>query len=338
MDQVWHNEGAGVFTEWTGQYGFTDSTYASRGASPADADGDGDVDLLVNTYVLQRDLYYTNLGDGTVDEDARGVGLAGRRDVSGYYGHTIGTAWGDLDGDGDLDVVSANLAHPRFWDFSNKTQVLLQEPAGTWTDACGDGVWDDPWCEVGLVYAETHSVPTLADLNNDGALDLLISEVYEGRPTDFYWGVGDGSFVQDRLHAGVEVENGWGMAAADFDQDGAVDLAASGRLYHNQLGPQGSFLAVRAVGDVASNWAAIGATVRVYGPAGEVFVRHVQGGTGQGGQDSLTLHFGLGALTEVAAVEVDFPGGGTVRYEGPFAVDQKLWLYEHGSATAGWAP
>ena len=36
---------------------------------------------------------------------------------------------GDLDGDADLDVVIANLAH-RFYDFSDKTQVLLNQGAG----------------------------------------------------------------------------------------------------------------------------------------------------------------------------------------------------------------
>jgi hypothetical protein len=44
----------------------------------------------------------------------------------------------------------------------------------------------------------------------------------------------------------------------------------------------------------------------------------------------------LGFVTEVDAIEVDFPGGGTVRYDGPFASGQKLWLYEDGNTSSGW--
>ena len=67
-----------------------------------------------------------------------------------------------------------------------------------------------------------------------------------------------------------------------------------------------------------------------------LLTRHVQGGSGQGCQDSQSLHFGLGFVTEVDAIEVDFPGGGTVRYDGPFASGQKLWLYEDGNTSSGW--
>ena len=44
----------------------------------------------------------------------------------------------------------------------------------------------------------------------------------------------------------------------------------------------------------------------------------------------MTLHFGLGDIDEVDSIEVDFPGGGTVEYDGPFDVGQRLWVYEDG--------
>ena len=350
-DTIWHNEGGGKFSNWTGKSGFlglSGSAFASRGANPVDADGDGDVDILINNYRLHRNLYYRNNGDGTVSEVALKVGLAGDPVASGgatQYGHSIGTAWGDLNGDGQMDVVVANLAHPRFFNFSDKSQVLLNDGKGGWNDIQGD--WSIPVGASGLRYQETHSVPVLADFDLDGVLDLAISATYDGRPTDFYWGLGDGTFELDVLHAGLTVKNGWGMAVADINHDGLPDLATKGVVFLNsgiglrpggkRAGKPGHWLQVGVIGDVKANRAAIGATVRVKIGAKTV-LRSVSGGNGQGCQDSLVQHIGLGAATEVNGVDVVFPGGFKVSFAGPFKADQRLWLSESGKVSKGWAP
>ena len=59
---------------------------------------------------------------------------------------------------------------------------------------------------------------------------------------------------------------------------------------------------------------------------------------GQGCQDSLYLHFGLGDATSIGQISADFPGGKTVVYMGPFAADQRVWLFEDGTTATGWAP
>ena len=339
VDAFWHNEADGTFADWTDEHGFHapgEAARSGRGATPVDYDQDGDVDLFVNNYTLHPNLFYRNEGDGTVTEAAADLGLAGRPSPNGLqrlYGHSIGAAWGDLDGDADFDLVVANLAHPRFWSFSDKTEVLIANDEGTFTDLQAD--WPRPAGEAGLRYQETHSVPVLGDFDHDGDLDLAISAVYEGRPTDFYWGNGDGTFALDAYRTGITVTNGWGMAASDFDRDGDLDLAAQGALFENTAELEGHWLQVRAVGNVRSNRAALGATVRVH--AGDrTWIRHVNGGTGQGCQDSLYLHFGLGDVDEIDRLEVLFPGGGEVRYEGPHAVDARLWLYEDGALERGW--
>ncbi len=336
-DDVYRNNGDGTFANVSGTRGWSDRKRAGRGVNPADADGDGDVDVLVHNYRLHDNLYFDNQGDGTVVERAAEVDLDGVANMVGtvrYYGHTIGTAWGDLDNDGDLDVIESNLAHPRFYHFSDKTRVLLNDGTGSWSDIQGD--WALPVGDAGLRYQETHSVPVLADFDSDGALDLAISAVYDGRPTDFYWGNGDGTFRLDSYHSGIEVQNGWGMAAGDYDNDGDADLATKGVLYEN-TGDGGHWLQVRALGGVRANAAGVGATVRVVA-GGTTRLRVASGGNGQGGQDSLYLHFGLGEASGVDRVEVDYPGAGTVTFEGPFDVDQRLWVMEDGTTATGWAP
>jgi len=339
VDTVFHNEGDGTFTDWTATHGFSSARTASRGAVPADFDGDGDMDLLVNNYRLQANFLFENQGDGTFREVAPERGLAGHPDRQGtniWYGHTIGAAWGDLDGDGDLDAIEANLAHPRFYGFSDKTRVLLNDGTAHFGDITGD--WTTPRSEAGLRYQETHSSPVLADFDQNGTLDLVITAVYDGRPTDFYWGDGDGTFTLDVFRAGITTENGWGAAVGDIDHDGDLDLIASA-LYENTIGPPevGHFLQVRPVGNVRSNRAALGATVTVVAP-GRTLVRHVQGGSGQGCQDSQSLHFGLGEATSVPSIEVRFPGSAPVTFTGPFAADQRVWVFEDGSTHLGWAP
>jgi hypothetical protein len=331
VDGFWHNLGDGTFEDWTGLNGFTTQKLAGRGVAPADSDNDGDVDLFVNNYRLQRNLYFANLGAGSVEEVALDIGVAGEVD-QGYYGHTIGAAWGDLDNDGDLDLISANLAHPRFFDFSDKTEVLLQNANGAFSDIQGD--WRVPASAAGLRYQETHSVPVLADFDQDGNLDLVITAVYPGRPTDFYWGNGDGTFQLDAYHAGITTENGWGAAVADVDHDGDLDLFAH-QPFVNEAASTGHWLQVRAVGNIAANRMAIGSTVFVTA-GGVTRMRHVQGGTGKGGQDSIYLHFGLGDATSVDEIRVVFPGGDEAVYAGPFDADQRLWVYEDGTVLPGW--
>jgi len=339
-DQILVNNGDGTFTDVSTQYGFSSWKNSGRGASPIDANQDGWVDVLVNDYTLHRNLFYWNLGtpeaEDWVVEDSIATGLAGFKEFgSNYYGHSIGAAWGDLDGDGQFDLIEANLAHPRFWEFSDKTRVMMNNGDGTWTD--GQGEWDSPYSNLaGVRYSETHSVPVLADFDQDGALDLVISATYSGRPTDFYWGNGDGTFELDVLAAGLQdVTGAWGVAVSDFDQDGDQDLTITSHLFENTAS-EGHWLQVRALGGIDSNWGAYGATVRVIS-GDDTWIRHVTGGTGQGDQDSAYLHYGLGDVAEIDTIEVDFPGGGTVIYEGPWDADQRIWVLEDGSVATGWA-
>jgi hypothetical protein len=138
-------------------------------------------------------------------------------------------------------------------------------------------------------------------------------------------GRGDGAFELDLLSTGITTSNGWGIAVADVDNDGDVDVDVVAKtLFENRGGADdGHWVSVKVVGDAGSNDEAIGATVAVEA-GGVTGLRHVQHKTGQGCQDSSYLHMGLGETDVVDRVSVTFPGGKTVRYEGPWSADQRL--------------
>jgi hypothetical protein len=344
VDTVWHNEGDGTFTEWTGSHGFKgyldqNNAWGTRGTSALDFDRDGDQDIFANNYHLNPNLFYRNEGGGQFAEVAAEIGVEGvvEPGFAGTFGHSVGAAWGDIDSDGDFDLIVASLAHPRFFDFSDKTQVFVQNDDGTFTDTQGD--WSYPWGDSGVRYSEGHFSPSLADFDQNGTLDLVISSAYQGRTTDFYWGQGDGTFVLDSYHAGIKTEYGLGLASADMDHDGDLDLASATTVWTNTIAAEasGHWLQIRPVGNVSSNRSAIGATLEI--TAGDTtWLRHVTGGNGHGCQDSQTVHVGLGEADTIDTIVIHFPGGQSMSYPGPHDADQRLWLYEDGTLAAGWTP
>jgi hypothetical protein len=325
-DAFFRNNGDGTFANWT-DIGFTTADQAGRGVSPNDVDMDGDTDIFVSNYRLDRNFMYENVDGESVVDRSLLWGLAGEN-VSFYYGHTIGSAWIDLENDGDWDLIQSNLAHPRYYEFSDRTMVLVND---------GTGYFDDTAADAGIHYRETHSNPTVQDFDGDGDWDLFLTCVYDGRFSEMYLNDGAGNFTQVNYESGAIIHNGWGSAASDYDNDGDVDLVAYDLFRNDSAAAGNHWLQVRAIGDVTANRAALGSRVEV-DAGGQTRMNLVSGGSGTGCQDSMYLHFGLGAATTVDEVRIYYPGGAQTTFTGPFDVDQRLWLYESGNMTAGWAP
>ena len=335
-DRLWRNNGDGTFSDWTENAGIPSSNHAGRGATVIDFDLDGDQDLFVSNYRLDPNFFLINNGDGTMTDRAGPLGVRGEN-VGGAYGHTIGSVFGDIDNDGDFDLIQANLAHPFFYWFSDKTAVLIND----------DGHFTDEASSRGIYYRETHSNPTLFDSDNDGDLDLFVSSIYSSRDSDFYLNNGLGSFELSNYQQGLVVKNGWGSCASDVDNDGDVDIFVRS-LFKNESNTNSHWLEVRIVGGIVggpadqwgdwrgnSNVSAIGAVVEVH-TADAVQMRHVSGGSGTGVQDSLSLHFGLGAEHEVELIRVYFSGGAQVELS-EIASNQKIWIHEDGTHRNGFA-
>lgn len=311
-DVVLENRGDGTFVDATEASGIAAAgTWCGRGVSPIDVDDDGDQDLFVSNYRLNRNVLFRCGPDAMVDVAAE-LGVHGHAQQK-VFGHTIGSAWGDVDGDGDPDLFSANLAHPRFvtQGFSNLSTLLINPGAG-------GGPWVDERRDRGIRFQETHSDPAFADVDNDGDLDLSITCVYEGVSSALYQNDGGGRFAAMTFGAGAVVFNGWGQAWFDLDDDGDLDVlyaSNSGvRLFENH-GPvnvsdgPNNWLKVRLEG-AGKNRFGIGALVVVETDEEPPrrFVRELASARGTTSQDGEVLHFGVGPYKGRVRVAVRWPG------------------------------
>lgn len=288
------------------------SSLCGRGVTMADFDQDGDLDLYVSNYRLQGNLLYVNqlreTGAFSLRYEDRGL--------SGGAAHTIGSTWGDLDGDGAIDLLMGNFSHRGpSWGYQPMVQVCLQQ-RGIFTSTAGSS--------LGIKWQEAHSNPTLFDLDNDGDLDLYLTNTY-GRRADLYRNqvakTGTLRFhdATENLRAGVN--DGWGCAAADVDNDGDQDLVVAvggGRkpiLLRNeqaQRAPQRRSVRVRLRGAVSDSWG-VGASATLIRGDGRRLVRQLSLGHGTSSQSEPILHFGVGADQGPFEVEVRWPSGHVTR-------------------------
>jgi hypothetical protein len=135
--------------------------------------------------------------------------LAGK-EKEGWWGHTIGSEWGDFNNDGRLDLIAANLAHPRYIEFSNRTGLYDNRLRK-------DGVFQEERAAWGIKYDETHSDPAWGDVDNDGDLDLYLTCIYPKRRSYLYLNdLPERRFRDVTFLAGVRTTNAWGCAYSDF--------------------------------------------------------------------------------------------------------------------------
>lgn len=350
-DEVYCNQGNGLFVNISQSFTPPQGTpLCGRGVSCADFNNDGKQDVFVSNYRLQQNLLWVNYGSSTVGDfqhddtvpahrsrkgktagytpsdpvfrnEALERGVAGT-DTDGWWGHTIGSVWGDVNNDGYLDLFSANLAHPRYIEFSDISQLLINSGPP-------DHVFTNKTAGSGITFDETHSNPALADIDNDGDLDLYITSIYENERSYLYLNDGSGvHFSEVGFLSGTRVFNGWGCAWADFNADGYPDLivgSGSGvRLFRNR-GNGHHWIQVHVTG-TKDNGSAVGARVTVT-QNGRTQIREIQAGSGTTSQDCLIQHIGLCNDDTPVTIHVRFPSGDTVlRVDVP--VDQRIHIIQ----------
>lgn len=297
-DRLFRNDRKGGFVEVSRDTGIIgDEAMCGRGVIWSDLNDDGRQDILVSNYRLDPNFLWLNTIEGGLADRAEESGVRGHN-VVGDYGHTIASAAGDLDGDGDIDLVISNLSHPRYMEFSDKSMVLLNTGGPSFE-------FIDRFMESGIAFEESSADAAMADVDNDGDLDVYFTSIYPGRFSHLYLNDGHARFMDVTWLSGTRVENSWGAAFADFDNDGFPDLAVAGRsglrLFRNE-GNANRWLKVK-IEDERCNRYGVGAKVTANYSGGRQ-VREIYAGRGTGSQDALPVILGLGGYKGDVDVEL----------------------------------
>ncbi|WP_369177728.1 FG-GAP-like repeat-containing protein [Candidatus Thiodubiliella endoseptemdiera] len=206
-----------------------DVGYSSK-PTLADIDGDGDLDLVVGEFYGTL-KYYQNTG--TTSNPAYEAKTGGSNPFNGIDVGYFSTPLADIDGDGDLDLVVGE---------GNRTLKYYQNTGTTSNPAYEAKTGDDnPFNGIDVGY---YSTPTLADIDGDGDLDLVVSEVYG--TLKYYQNTGttsnpayEAKTGDSNPFNGIDVGYSSRPTLADIDGDGDLDLVAGKndgtlKYYYNQ--------------------------------------------------------------------------------------------------------
>jgi len=248
---LYRNNRDGTFTDVTEKAGVLGNAYG-MGVAVGDYNGDGLPDLYVTQY--PHSILYRNNGDGTFTDVTAKAGVAAA-------GWGTSAVWFDYDNDGRLDLFVCRMA-----EFSKALNVWCGGHAPGQRYYCkpnpyrampnwlfhnnGDGTFTDVSRESGIAASLNKAWGVVAaDLNNNGCMDLFVGS--DTAPNPLFINQGGGKFIDNGLLAGVAynsfgvARSGMGVDAADYDQDGWMDLFVANvdhevySLYHNNH--QGSF-------------------------------------------------------------------------------------------------
>jgi len=313
-DTLYHQNADGTFSEASQATGVVDrNRFFGLGAVWADADDDGDLDLYVADDATPN-LFYVNQGDGHFLEQGFTSGLAVSGD--GLEQASMGVDMADYDNDGRLDAYCTHFAADYstlyhnggglLWeDVTARARIQISEyPLVSWgtrfVDLNHDG-WKD------IFHANGHVYPWMQDKPNG-------AETYR-LPHTLYLNLGDGTFADASAEAGPDIRKpvvGRGVAFADFDNDGDIDLAVANlngtpQLFRNDLHSSHHWVTFRTLGR-RSNRDGIGARLTVStGTLRQVW--EVKRTVGIYSCSDPRAHFGLGSAAVIDLVRVRWPSG-----------------------------
>lgn len=318
---IFLNDQAGTLIESFSTINFdvtpTDDS-GNYGSAWTDFDNDGDLDLYIakcrqNVSSPQDgrriNVMFVNDGNGNFTENAAAYNIN-----SGWQTWTA--SFGDLDNDGDLDLMITNH------DF--KSQIFENN---------GNGVYTDITDSTGFSVSDfTPIQSTIEDFDNDGYADIFVT----GSKHRMFRNNGNMTFTAvENIFDNNDIAS---FAIGDINHDGRIDIMASytdlytnpstteDALWMNNTDNGNHFVTLEMLGTI-SNKGAIGGRALVYGAWG-VQLREVRAGDSYGNTCTPMLHFGVGQNTTIDSIVVIFPSGSTQTLVNP-AVDQFIRIIEN---------
>ena len=310
--KLYHNNHDGTFTDVSEKSGVGIPESKGMGVVLADMNNDGWPDIVIANDTWPNFLFL-NKHDGTFEDASLISGIAASED--GRYEAGMGIDAADVDGDGlpevyitHLDLELNRLYHNNgdgsFTDatFSSgigNTAMLLSGVAAKFIDYDNDG-----WPDILQVNS--------AMLDN---VNLYHSEIQYKEPLLMYRNLGKGYFAKTSDTLGPDFNRpiaGRGLATADFDNDGDMDIAVNVRgdspeLLRNDGGNTNHWLEVLLIG-TRSNRDGIGSVLK-FKSEGFSEVRQSQGGSSYMSASDPRIHFGLGKRTTIDSLVITWPSG-----------------------------
>ena len=300
---LYRNQGDGTFVDVTAAAGFpTHGEGSTVGVLAQDFDGDGWTDIYLPTlqgpptlYLNDEGVFRRSLTSG-IDNPSEGWGSAA----------------GDLDNDGDLDLFQPGATNVGVLEGDR-----LPERSALYLNL-GDGQFIDATEGAGTLSLTTTSVffARIFDFDNDGDLDLMPAE---GLPSLFE-NTGVGRFIERPFQSGLA---GVG-ALSETDGDGFLESWSPLGDWYRFQGNDNHHLRIHLEGTASAR---DGQGARVFATTGEK--RQMQELHNADGwcQDQLVVHFGLGEHTTVDELEIRWTSG-QVDFIDNIPADQEIRVIE----------
>lgn len=330
-DHVFLNAGDGTFREASEHLGLVGEEGKGLAIVAADFDGDRDVEIYVANDMAPNFLFDHRSSDSdSVSYEDVAVIAGCAQSGEGMNEASMGIACADFDGDQRYDLYLTHYFQMKNTLYRNLGTMLFDDvslrlgPAGASYEFLGFGTapldFDrDGWFDLFITNGHV-----LGPLNQPHRMSGQLLRNVEGR-----------EFADISARAGGYFEQQWlgrGVASADYDSDGDMDLLVTHiddtpALLRNETEVDGRFLGVDLRS--SSRILPVGTRVRVF--TGEATLQQMQiaGGSYLCHNDSRIL-FGWQGADERVDVEIDWPSGATERHE-ELNVN-RYWRLEEGKS------